>query len=393
MPRVTPAGARRLLDGLYREALSGADPDGAVRRALARPEFERAVGGARRVGIFAAGKAAAGMTRGALEGLGRRDALVVLPRGYASTGLSEAETLFAGHPEPDASSVRAARRALRFFEGFGPRDLVLCLLSGGASSLVALPRPGIPLPAKRRAVRRLSETGAGILALNRLRTSLSAIKGGRLGRATRARLATLVLSDVPGRRASAVGSGPTIRGRSGDLVRIVGDNRSGLAAAARRAAELGLTVVLERRRLSGQARAAGRRLARVLASLRPGTVLLAGGETTVTLDRGHGRGGRSLELALAAAIELAGMRGAALLAAGSDGRDGSADAAGAFADGATVARARRRELDPAGALARHDTFPFFRGLSDLLVTGPTGTNVGDWVFGLRHREPGRVRPV
>jgi glycerate 2-kinase len=380
---VTPARARRLLERLYRAALSGADPERAVRNSLESPEIRQALREARRVGIFAAGKAAAGMARGALTELGPREALVVLPAGFPAAGLPGAEVLFAAHPQPDRSSVHAARRALRFFERFGPTDLVLCLLSGGTSSLVALPRPGIPLAVKRRAVRRLSESGAGILALNRLRASLSAVKGGRLGRATRARLVTLVLSDVPGARPASVGSGPTIRGRRRDLVRIVGDNRSGLAAAARLAGDLGLRVVLERRRLSGSARAAGRRLARRLVRMRPGTVLLAGGETTVALGRLHGRGGRSLELALGAALCLGGESGAVLLAAGSDGRDGSAPAAGAFADGATLARSRRLGLDPADALDRHDTYPFFRRIANLLVTGPTGTNVGDWVFGLR----------
>jgi glycerate 2-kinase len=381
---VTPVGARHLLQKLYRAALSGADPERAVRKALASRELRRAVEAAGRIGVFAAGKAAAAMARAAGRELGPAEALVVLPRGLAAKDLSGAELLFAGHPEPDGSSRRAARRALEFFAGFGPGDLVLCLLSGGASALVAMPRPGISLAEKRRAVRRLSESGAGILAINRLRTSLSAVKGGRLGRATRARVATLVLSDVPGFRPAAVGSGPTIRpGRRGDLVRIVGDNRTGLDAAARQGARLGWRIVVEKRRLSGEARDAGRRLARRLARLPEGTLLLAGGETTVALGRRFGRGGRSLELALAAAFEIGGRPRLFLLAAGSDGRDGSAPSTGAFVDGRTLARARRLRLDPSAALSSHDTFPFFRRLEDLLVTGPTGTNVGDWVFGLR----------
>jgi glycerate 2-kinase len=381
---VTPAGARRLLDRLYRAALSGADPGRAVRWALARPGLPRAAEAARRIGVFAAGKAAAAMARAARRELGPVETLVVLPGGYAARGLSRAEVLFAGHPEPDGSSRRAARRALEFFAAFGPGDLVVCLLSGGASALVALPRPGLSLAAKRRAVRRLSDAGAGILAINRLRVSLSAVKGGRLGRATRARVATLVLSDVPGSRPAAVGSGPTIRPeRRGDLVRIVGDNGAGLEAAARRAVRLGWPIVVEKRRVSGEARVAGRRLARRLSLLPAGTVLLAGGETTVAIGSRFGRGGRSLELALGAAVELDGRPGAFLLAAGSDGRDGSAPAAGAFADGRTLARARKLGLEASAALSGHDTFPFFGRLGDLLVTGPTGTNVGDWVFGLR----------
>src|SRR6185436_12959115 len=139
------------------------------------------------------------------------------------------------------------------------------------------------LAQKRSAVRELARSGASIAAVNRLRTKLSAIKGGRLGRSTAARLITLVLSDVPGDRASLVGSGPTVRGRRRDLVRVVGSNRSGLEAAAREARRIGLKPVLAPRRIAGEAARAGRRLARRAATLRPGSVLLAGGETTVAL--------------------------------------------------------------------------------------------------------------
>ena len=239
------------------------------------------------------------------------------------------------------------------------------------------------LAQKRRAVRELARSGASILELNRLRTSLSAVKGGRLGRSTRARLITLVLSDVPGDRAEVVGSGPTVRDRRGDLTAVVGSNRTGLEAAAREARRLGLRVVLETSRLTGEARAAGRRLARRARRLPPKTLLLCGGETVVALGSSRGRGGRSLELALSAAVELEGNADVCMLSAGSDGRDGSSAAAGAFVDGATIARARRRGLDAEGTLRRHETHALFARTGDLLLTGPTGTNVGDWVFVLR----------
>ncbi len=374
--------SRTLLARLYRAALAQADPEKAVRRVLAERDVARAMGSAKAVGIFAAGKAAARMALGAREIEAARTC-IVLPKGHPATGLPRGSVLFAAHPEPDASSVRAARRALRFFESFGPGDVILCLVSGGASSLLALPRKGITLAAKRRAVGALARSGASILEINRLRTRLSAVKGGRLGRVTRARLVTLVLSDVPGDRAASVGSGPTVRGRRGDIVRIVGSNRGGLEAAACEARRLGLAVMLRDARLSGEARRVGRSLAREALRLCPRTLLLAGGETVVTLATSRGRGGRSLELALGAAIELDGSAGLTLLAAGSDGRDGSSDAAGAYADGRTLARARSRRLDPAGALARHDSHRFFAGLGDLFVVGPTGTNVGDWVMALR----------
>lgn len=373
---------RWVLRRLFRKALGGVDPRRAVSDALARPSVARLLRDARRVGIFACGKAAAAMVRGLPERL-RRSALVILPRGYPSEGLSSSRALFSSHPEPDVSSVRAARRALAYFSSFGREDAILCLVSGGASSLLAMPRRGVTLEAKRRAVRRLMRSGASIHEINRLRMSLSAVKGGKLGRSTRARLATLVLSDVAGDDPALVGSGPTIRGRRGDVVLVIGSNRLGLVAAAREARKLGLAPRLVRKRLSGEARSEGMRLAQAATKLGPGRVLLAGGETTVTIRETSGRGGRNLEFALGAAIALDGSNRVLVLAAGSDGVDGSARAAGAFADGKTLARARSLGLDPADSIARHDTEAFFSKLGDLLVTGPTGTNVCDWVFAVR----------
>jgi glycerate 2-kinase len=375
-------GGRHILRLLFREALRGADPKRAVLEALSRPSVARAVAKARRVGVFACGKGAVSMARG-VPARWRKGALVVLPRGYPAGGASPATVLFSSHPEPDAASVAAARRALDYFAGFGREDVILCLISGGTSSLLTLPRRGITLEAKRRAVRRLMRSGASIVEINRLRKSLSAVKGGRLGRATRARLVTLVLSDVPGDRPSLVGSGPTVRGDRGDVTLVVGSNRSGLEAAARLARGKGLEPRLRRERLSGEASEEGERFARSAARLDPGRVLLAGGETTVTIRDGHGRGGRNLEFALGAARALAGTKDVTLLAAGSDGIDGSSRAAGAFAGGRSMSRALRIGLDPGRALERHDTERFFRKLGDLVVTGPTGTNVCDWAFAVR----------
>jgi glycerate-2-kinase len=377
--------ARPILEDLFRAALSAVDP----RRRVAEALEERPVAGALdvraaggEVGVFAAGKAAAAMLSGA-RGRYRRG-LAILPRGFSPPApRGGLEVLFASHPEPDRSSLAAARRAREFFASFGPRDAILCLVSGGTSSLLCLPRTGLTLGDKKRRVARLVRSGAGILEVNRLRTSLSAVKGGGLGRGTRARLVTLVLSDVPADLPSAVGSGPTIRGRAGDLVCIVGSNRMGLEAAARFAGERGLSPLTISRRLAGEARDAGASFARAAARLDPGQVLLAGGETTVALGRRSGRGGRSLELSLAAARVLESSRGIALLAAGSDGRDGSSTAAGAFVDAGTMRRASAHGLDAARALGRHDTHALFAALGDLFVTGPTGTNVADWAFAVR----------
>ncbi len=242
---------RRRLEALYRAALAAADPEAAVERALGSAAVARALARGASVGVFAAGKAAAGMARAALRKVGPVPALVVLPAGHPARGLPRGAVAFAAHPEPDGSSVRAAKRALRFFRGFGAGDVILCLVSGGASSLLALARPGVTLAEKRRAVRELARSGAAISRINRLRTSLSAVKGGGLGRASRARLVTLVLSDVPGDRAALVGSGPTVRGRRGDVVRVVGSNRGGLDAAAHAARRMGLSRRLRRRAAGG----------------------------------------------------------------------------------------------------------------------------------------------
>jgi glycerate 2-kinase len=373
---------KALLASLYRAALSGVDPTAAVRRALALPGVRRALSGARRVGVFAAGKAAASMLAGVRGVRGRR--LAVIPRG-GPRPKRPARTIEAAHPEPGVSSIRAAKSALAFFRGFDRGDVLLCLVSGGTSSLLCLPRPGLTLEAKKRALRRLVRRGAGIAELNRLRTSLSAVKGGRLGRATGARLVTLVLSDVPGDRPSLVGSGPTVRRRKGDITLVIGWNGLGLRAAAGRAAAAGLSPRLAKRRLSGEARAAGARFALAALAAPDGSVLLGGGETTVRLGRRVGRGGRALEFALGAAAVLSGRPGVSVLCAGSDGKDGSSRAAGAFANGTTLARARQRGLSAKAALARHDTEAFFARLGDLLVTGPTGVNVADWAFAVRRR--------
>jgi glycerate 2-kinase len=386
---------RALLEKLYRAALAGADPRRAVVAALKEPAVARRVRSAEKVGLFAVGKAAGAMARG-VPGHLFEAALVILPRGQAGTVPSKArkiEVVEASHPEPDASSVAAARKAIRFFEGFEAGDLIVCLVSGGTSSLLCLPKPGLTLAAKRRRIREAASRGTPIAELNRLRTSLSAVKGGRLGRRTRASLVTLVLSDVAGDRPETVGSGPTIRNRTRhDLVRLVGSNRSGLLAAQRLARQLGFRAVLRRRRLAGEAVEEGERIGREAARLPSRTVLLAGGETTVRLSRRPGRGGRALELALGAARALEGSF-AAVLSAGSDGQDGSSRAAGARADGTTLGRAHRMGLSSRRALERHDTEPFFEALGDLFVTGPTGTNVADWVFALRSGNPQRVQRV
>lgn len=380
----TPRRACRFsdLESLYRAALAGVDPKRAVSRALADRQIAIRLAAARAIGLFAVGKAAAAMFEGA-RNVGS-EALVILPKGYRAPKIgARGKVLFASHPAPGRASVHAAKEAIAFFSRFGREDAILCLVSGGTSSLLSLPRAGVTLARKREAVRRLASRGAGILQLNRLRISLSAVKGGKLGRGTQARLVTLVLSDVPANRPSAVGSGPTIRRRKEDIIRVVGRNSDGIAAASREALRQGFQPRVWKRLLRGEAREEGARFARAAKRLAPGGVLIAGGETTVCIERNSGQGGRNLEFALGAALELSGSDGIALLAAGSDGKDGSSRAAGAFAEGTTLDRARRLGLDPWASLSRHDTEEFFRHLGDLFVTGLTGTNVGDWAFARR----------
>jgi len=375
---------RHQLRRLFSAALAGVDPERSVAAALSRPDVVRALGGARRVGVFAAGKAAAGMARAAVSRLGPVPLLVVLPRGRTrGMRLSSGSLHFASHPEPDASSARAARAAQRFFRRFRLSDVIVCLISGGASSLLALPRPGVTLAQKRRAVRELAASVAPIEKVNRLRTSLSAVKGGRLGRETRARLVNLVISDVRGDDPPVVGSGPTIRRRKTDLVHVIASNRNGLEAAASAARVMGLVPRIVPRPLSGDARDAGARLGLRALELPPGSVLLAGGETTVPLRGRASRGGRCLELALAAAEPLRGAGDILMLAAGSDGVDGSSGAAGAFVGGYTLARAASRGLERDRRLRLVDARALFLSLGDLFITGPTGTNVADWVFAIR----------
>jgi hydroxypyruvate reductase len=376
-------GPRRILQSLYRAALAGVDPERSTSAGLTGTDVVRTLSGARRVGVFACGKAAAGMARAASAILGPVPMLAVLPRGTGGGGLPGSSVRWASHPDPDASSVAAAREALRFFRGFGPGDAIVCLISGGTSSLIALPRRGVTLAHQRKAVRELAASGAAISEINRLRTSLSAVKGGRLGRATKASLVSLVMSDVPRDDPAVVGSGPTIRNRRSDVVRVVASNRDGLESAAAAALEAGLAPRIERRRFSGDAREAGERLGRRALELPPGGALLAGGEAVVRLGSGRGRGGRCLELALGAARPLRGANGVMLLAASSDGLDGTSGAAGAFVGGRTLSRAAFHRMDPQDALRRHDTRPLFLALGDLFTTGPTGTNVADWVFAVR----------
>jgi glycerate-2-kinase len=332
------------------------------------------------------------------------------------------------HPVPDSRGAAAAREALDLASRARPDDLLLVLLSGGASALLTAPLPGLEMGDLVETTRALLACGADIDEMNAVRKHLGAFGGGRLARAASTRrIQVLAISDVPGDRLDVIGSGPcaadpssfadalavlhrrgiaaqvpsavsshlergargglpeTLKPGAPELARvesaIVAANRDARIAAAAAAGERGMRAVELGEVLSGEAREIGRCLAALGSCARPEApvLMIAGGETTVTL-RGSGRGGRSQELALAAAIELDGQGATALLAAGSDGSDGPTDAAGAFADGGSVGRGRAGGVDARRALADNDAYRFFAAEGGLLRTGPTRTNVMDLVL-------------
>ena len=417
---------------MFAAAVSAVGPDALIDRVGFTPggiEF----GGRRlhprgRLHLVALGKAAPGLAAAFLRRCRRApDSVFVLaPDGAPTPAAVARATRFAAHPVPDARGAAAARELLAALAATAPDDAVVALVSGGGSALLAEPLPGVELDEAAELTRALLTAGLPIRALNTVRTHLFAAAGGRLAAATPARLLALVLSDVPGDDLAAVASGPTVadpttfaealatleragvagavprvhrvlaagaRGerpespKPGDPrlarveTRLLGSNADALAAAAATARAAGVRPCELTRTLHGEARRVGEALAALAASLASGeaTALLLAGETTVRV-RGGGCGGRNLELALAAACGLAGVPERCLLAAGSDGADGAAPAAGAVVDGGTLARGAARGRDALTALADNDTWGFFAGLPDALVTGPTGTNVADLVF-------------
>ncbi len=401
-------------------ALRAVDPATAVQRALAGD------GGTGPVTLLAFGKAAAAMAHGAAAAVPVAGGVVVAPQaGEVPAGV---ELIVGSHPAPSAGSEQGARRALAVAGAAGAGDTVLVLVSGGASALAEAPADGVPLADVVRVGELLLRSGAPIEEVNAVRKHLSAFKGGRLAEAAApARLVTLVLSDVVGSPLDAIASGPTVpdpttygdalgvltlRGLVADTppavlahlragaagaiaetpkaapaelehrAEVVADGATAARAAAEAARRRGLDARVVTSALTGEAREVGRRLALPGS---PGLDVYAG-ETTVTVT-GAGRGGRNQELALAAAIAAAGDPALVVAALGTDGVDGPTSAAGGLVDGGTVARAAERGLDPAGHLDRNDAHPLLAATSDLLVTGPTGTNVGD-VTVVWRRPPG-----
>ena len=409
---------RHLLDRMFREAVAQAQPALAVRQHLPERPKGRTI-------VIGAGKASAQMARAfELAWDGPITGLVVTRYGYAEA-CERIEIVEASHPVPDEAGFEAARRMMAMVQGLGADDLVVALISGGGSALLPAPAPGLTFEDEQAINRMLLASGAPIGVMNLIRNQFSTIKGGRLAAlCAPAQVATLVVSDVPGDDPALVASGPTIplsgsRALARQYVELYRldlppeaksllageDNLAPLsddAVFARNSVTTIASAALSLEAAAAMARAAGveaailsdsiegeaRDVAQVHAAMareiairnRPFSkpvVLLSGGETTVTL-RGKGRGGRNGEFLLALAIAIDGVEGITALAADTDGIDGSEDNAGAFVDGGTATRLRQAGIDPLAALAANDAYTAFAAIDDLLVTGPTGTNVNDF---------------
>ena len=423
---------------IFQEGLKAADPFAAVERTLQVKEDRITVaersydaGRYRRILVIGGGKAASPMARALEHRFGSRIAkgLVVTKYGH-DMPLETVQLREAAHPVPDEAGEKGARDILSLLEDATEEDLVFCLLSGGGSALLPLPAPGITLPEKQATTRELLASGATIHEINAIRKHLSAIKGGGLAKAVwPGTLVSLILSDVIGDDLDTIASGPTVPDRStfrecleildkynlkervpesvlarfrrgtrgheaetpkaGDPVFektqavIVGSAGMSLTAAREEARRRGYNTLVLSSMIEGETRDVARVHAAIGKEIlktgqpvsRPGCVI-SGGETTVTL-RGKGLGGRNTEFVLAAAMEIDGLPQIVVFSAGTDGTDGPTDAAGAVADGKTLARAEEQSLSAARYLADNDSYHFFEALGDLVKTGPTMTNVMD----------------
>jgi glycerate 2-kinase len=422
---------------IFHAALHAADPRAAIHRVVQREgnllllngqPFADVTRG--RVIVVGMGKAGAPMAQAIEELLDDEiDAGAVTVKYGHVASTRKIKINQAGHPLPDANGVHATQEIVQLLRDLSADDLVICVVSGGGSALMEWLVEGVTLDDLRALTNELLRCGATIYEINTLRKHISRVKGGQLARlAQPARVLALILSDVLGSPLDVIASGPTApdsssfkdalsiletralrekipatirahleRGARGEIPDtpkaddplfarvtnlIVADNRIACDAAAREAEARGYAVESVGTDLQGEARALGIALAQRGLRARADTCLLGGGEPTVVLH-GSGKGGRAQELVLAAAREIAGERNIVVLSAGTDGTDGPTDAAGALADNATLARARALGLDADAFLENNDAYHFFRALNDLVITGPTNTNVNDLMLVLR----------
>lgn len=415
---------RSLLEDSFRAAVAAADPLRILGPHLPRPPRGRTL-------VAAAGKAAAAMAAAVERGWPADAPLegLAITRYRHALATSRIRVLEAGHPVPDEAGEAGAREILRLVGALSEDDLLLALLSGGGSSLLSLPADGITMADLKSVTTQLLRCGAAIQEINTVRKHLSAIQGGRLAAASKAPVLALVISDVTGDDPTHIASGPcapdptTFHGaldvlakygvapppavrtrlesgasgripetpKPGDAVftrtenRVVATAHRSLEAAAETFRAAGITPVILGDTLTGEASEAAKVLAALVREVRryrapfaPPVALISGGECTVTLRGEGGRGGRCSEFLLALSIELEGVEGVHAIAADTDGIDGSEDNAGALVGPGTLARARSAGIDARKCLAANDSYGFFAALGDLLVTGPTRTNVNDY---------------
>ncbi|TDH38497.1 glycerate kinase [Pseudohoeflea suaedae] len=409
---------RAALRALFDVGLKAADPAVCVPPHLPAPPEGRTI-------VIAAGKAAASMARAVEDNFqGHIEGIAVTRYGHG-TECRIIEVIEASHPVPDDRGEVAARKLMQTVTGLGPDDLVLCLISGGGSALLGLPAEGLTLKQKKAINKALLASGAPIGEMNTVRKHLSAIKGGRLAQAAHpARVVTLGISDVPGDDPSVIASGPTVADKTtladaldviarfsiaiseevrahlddpgsetpkpgdpvfeGNSYVLIARPADMVEAVARAGRLMGYDVISLGADIEGEAREVGKAQARMALDLaekmkpdaRP-VLIVSGGETTVTVDRPGGRGGRNCEYLLALAVALDGDPRICALACDTDGIDGSEDNAGAIIDPGTLYRAEARGLKPAKYLADHDSYTLFSATGDLVMTGPTLTNVND----------------
>jgi glycerate-2-kinase len=435
--RLPPSSAQSLVRKLITAGLDAADPYRALLDRVSLNGHALQVGGriynlsqVDRVIAVGAGKASARMGQALERALGPRleDGLVIVKTGH-TLPTKRIAVLEAGHPIPDRAGLHATQRLLNLVKNLSPRDLLLVLLSGGASSLLPAPVPGVTLTDKQRTTRLLLRSGATINEINIVRKHLSLVKGGGLASSSHAKIVALILSDVIGDDLGSIGSGPTVgdpstfadavgvlmryriwrsvpaavrhylgRGQKGIVPetlkpgsrrvrsvhhQIIGNNRIMVEAVSHSADMMGLRTIQFSASIMGEAGLAAKRLTALAKTIATGhrimkrpCCVVAGGETTVTVT-GKGKGGRAQEFAAVAACEIAGLPSTWVVALGSDGTDGPTDVAGAIVSGETLARANKLGVDLPSAVNRHDTYPALKALGCHIHTGPTGTNVND----------------
>jgi glycerate 2-kinase len=428
---------KRILKDLISAAVNAADPRQALRRILTRKGNQLKAAGISydlsrfgRIVCVGAGKASGQMAVALEQVLGEtlEGGIVIVKDGYEAP-CKKVRIFKAGHPVPDQRSLKGTKQVLSLVQSLTQRDLLIVLLSGGASSLLCAPSAGLTLAGKQRTTQLLLRSGAPIHEINIVRKHLSVIKGGQLIQATPANILTFIISDVLGDDLATIGSGPTVPDSSTfqdarDILKrykiwtkvpvavqrhfkkrlasaisdtlkpprkralrnrhiILANNQVALAGVAGKARQLKLKPFILPKPLQGEAKEIGSILGGLARDLvefgnpvHAPACLIAGGEPTVTV-KGKGKGGRAQECVLAAAQELTGLQNVIMAGFGTDGTDGPTDVAGALVDGKTVERASRKGLDISRLLDNHDSYHFFRNGGGHIITGPTGTNVND----------------